>query len=251
MRARREPVPPVGVDPDEDRLEEEGEALECEPEAKHVPEVLNPHRPQESQFKGQDRARHHPDGEQCEHDPRPPARERPVELVPGPQVPPLREQHDHGERDTEAHQRDVHGQRQRLHLPRFEQVVLIHVHRCQPIPVTTCRSRPGPGKARRQRSSTQPCHFPVWRWAGDSPPNATRGMVPPRDPQCCHPYRGIGVGRASSKKMADRWTPYGVSSDPLSCIGPPRPGASASAAGMSGAGAPPHSRIFHKMAARG
>ena len=183
MRARREPVPPVGVDPDEDRLEEEGEALECEPEAKHVPEVLNPHRPQESQFKGQDRARHHADGEQCEHDPRPPARERPVELVPGPQVPPLREQHDHGERDTEAHQRDVHGQRQRLHLPRFEQVVLIHVHRCQPIPATTCRSRPGPGKTRRQRSSTQPCHFPVWRWpaqrhTGDGP--ATRpAMLPP------------------------------------------------------------------------
>ena len=51
VRARREPVPPVRVDPDEDRLEEEREPLEGEPEPEHVPEVLYPHRPQQPQLK--------------------------------------------------------------------------------------------------------------------------------------------------------------------------------------------------------
>ena len=67
-----------------------------------------------------------------EHDPRPPPRERPEEFVARPQVPPLGEQHEHGKRDPEADERDVHGQRQRLHLPRFEQIVLVHVHREPP-----------------------------------------------------------------------------------------------------------------------
>jgi hypothetical protein len=128
MRARREPVPAVRVDADEDGLEEEGEPLKREPEPEHVPEVLYPDRPQQTELEGQDRAGHHPDREQREHDPRPPAGERPVEVVPGPQVPPLGEQHDHGKRDPEANQRDVHGQRQRLYLPGLEQVVLGHVH---------------------------------------------------------------------------------------------------------------------------
>jgi hypothetical protein len=127
--ARRQPVPPVGVDPDEDGLNKEREPFEREAEPEHVAEVLDPLRPQQPELKRQDRAGHHAHREQREHDPRPSPRQGPVQLISGSQVPPLREQHDHGKRDTEADQRDMHGQRQRLHLPRLEQIVLVHVHR--------------------------------------------------------------------------------------------------------------------------
>jgi hypothetical protein len=132
MQPRPQSVPPVGVDPDEDGLDEEREALEREPEPEHVAEVLHPHRPQQPQLKRKNRAGNHPHREQRQHDPRPAPRERPVELVAGPQVPVLREKHEHRERDTEADQRDMHAQRERLHLPRFVQIVLIHAHNSQP-----------------------------------------------------------------------------------------------------------------------
>jgi hypothetical protein len=69
MRTRRQPVPAVGVYPDEDGFEEERESLERESQPEDVPEVLHPHRPQQSQLEGQDRAGHNPDREQREHDP--------------------------------------------------------------------------------------------------------------------------------------------------------------------------------------
>jgi hypothetical protein len=133
VRPRREPVPAVGVDPDEDGLEEEGEALEREPEPEDVAEVLYPGRPQQPELEGQDGARDHPDREERQHDPRPAAGEHPVQVVPGPQVAPLGEQDEHGKGDAKGHQRNVHGQRKRLHLPRFEQVVLIRTHDPEPI----------------------------------------------------------------------------------------------------------------------
>jgi len=132
MRSRREPVPAVGVNADEDGFEEEGEALEGEAQSEHVPEVLHPYRPQQPEFEGQDRAGDHAHGEQREHDPRPAPGERAVELVAGSQVPVFGDEYKNGERDAEAHQRDVHGERERLHLPRFEQVVLVHAHRDLP-----------------------------------------------------------------------------------------------------------------------
>src|SRR6266567_4320350 len=42
------------------------------------------------------------------------------------QVPPLDEQHHRREGDREAHQRDVHHERERLHLPCLEEVRLMH-----------------------------------------------------------------------------------------------------------------------------
>src|SRR5918996_5221766 len=39
---------------------------------------------------------------------------------------PLHPQNERRERDAEAHERDVHRERQRLHLPRLEQVLLLH-----------------------------------------------------------------------------------------------------------------------------
>ena len=132
VRPRREPVPAVGVDADEDGFEEEREALEREAEAEHVPEVLHPHRPQQPEFERQDRAGDDAHGEQREHDPRPAPGERAVELVAGSQVPVFGDEDENGERDAETHQRDVHGERERLHLPRLEQVVLVHAHRDLP-----------------------------------------------------------------------------------------------------------------------
>jgi hypothetical protein len=41
-------------------------------------------------------------------------------------VHPLGEQDHRREGDAEAHERDVHGERQRLHLARLEQVLLLH-----------------------------------------------------------------------------------------------------------------------------
>ena len=45
--------------------------------------------------------------------------------VAAPAAEPLHPQHQHRERDAEADERDVHRERQRLHLPRLEQVVLL------------------------------------------------------------------------------------------------------------------------------
>ncbi|HEX4833656.1 MAG TPA: hypothetical protein VH478_21475 [Trebonia sp.] len=123
-----QPVPPVGVDADEDGLDEEGEPLQREPEAEDVAEVRHPLRPQHAELERQDRAGDDADREQREHDPRPPPGQDPVQLVAGAQVPVLGEQDEDGKRDAEAHQRDVHGQGERLHLARLEQVVLFSAH---------------------------------------------------------------------------------------------------------------------------
>jgi hypothetical protein len=71
-------------------------------------------------------------GEQREHDPRPAPGERAVERVAGSQVPVFGDENQNRERDAEAHQRDVRGERECLHLPRFEQVVLIDTYRDLP-----------------------------------------------------------------------------------------------------------------------
>jgi hypothetical protein len=128
VRARAEPVPAVGVDPDEDGLGEEREALQREAEPEDVPEVLGPHRPQQAQLEGQDRAGDHAHREQREHDLRPAPRQRPVQGVAGAQVAVLGEQHEHRERNAERYEGDVHGERERLQLPCLEQIVLVHVH---------------------------------------------------------------------------------------------------------------------------
>src|SRR3954463_10053227 len=51
-------------------------------------------------------------------------RDRPMQRVAGALSPPLHEQHHHREGDAEAHQRDVNREREGLHLPRLEQVIL-------------------------------------------------------------------------------------------------------------------------------
>jgi hypothetical protein len=128
MRPRLKPVPPISINTYEYGFEEEGEALKREAEPEHVTEVLHPHRPQQPELEGQDRAGDDAHREQREHDPRPAFRQHAVERIAGAEVAVLGEKHEYGEGDAEAHERDVHGQRERLQLPRLVQIVLVHVH---------------------------------------------------------------------------------------------------------------------------
>jgi hypothetical protein len=128
VRPGAQPVPAVGVDPDKDGLKEEGEALQREAEPEHVAEVLHPHWPQQSELERQDRAGDDAHREEGEHDPRPAPGERAVERVAGVQVAVFGDEDKNWERDAEADKRYVHGQREGLHLSRFEQVVLVHSH---------------------------------------------------------------------------------------------------------------------------
>ena len=123
---RRQAVPAVDVDGDEDRLDEEREALQAEGEAEDVAEGGHELGPQQAELEGQDRAGHDPDGEQDDHRVRPALGECAVERVAGAKPESLEEQHHRREGDAEADQRDVDHERQRLHLTGLEQVLLIH-----------------------------------------------------------------------------------------------------------------------------
>ena len=126
MRSRRQPPPPVHVDADEDRLDEEREALDREAQPEHRPERGHEVGPQQAHLEAEDRAGDDPDREQRDHHLAPPLGERQVQLVASAQVQPLDEDHHRRERDPEAHQRDVHDERQGLHLSRLRQVLLVH-----------------------------------------------------------------------------------------------------------------------------
>ena len=66
-----------------------------------------------------------PAANSADHHLRPPAGERQVDLVAASGAEPLGEHDERGERDPEAHDRDVHREGERLQLPRLEQVVLL------------------------------------------------------------------------------------------------------------------------------
>src|SRR5206468_3743769 len=124
VRSRREPIPAVDVDPDEDRLEEEREALEREAESEHVPEARDEVRPEQAELEAQDRAGDDADGEQRQHHVRPAPRHRAVELTARTQVARLGEEHQRRKRDPEADEWDVHRQREGLQLTRLVEVLL-------------------------------------------------------------------------------------------------------------------------------
>ena len=77
VRARREAVPPVDVDRDEDRLAEEEQALDREGEAEDLAPLLHEPRPQQPELEREDRPGHDPDREQDQHHLRPALGERP------------------------------------------------------------------------------------------------------------------------------------------------------------------------------
>jgi hypothetical protein len=110
VRPRLKPVPAIRINTYKYGFEEEGEALQRKAEPEHVTEVLHPHRPQQPELEGQDRAGDDAHREQREHDPRPAFRQRAIERIAGAQVAVLGEKHQYGEGNAEAHERDVHRQ---------------------------------------------------------------------------------------------------------------------------------------------
>ena len=121
----RHAVPAVDVDRDEDRLDEERESFEAEGEAEDVPERGHEVRPQQAHLEREDRPGDDTDREQGDHHLRPALGQRAVDLVARPQIERLDEQHHARERDPEAHERNVHGERQRLHLARLQKMLLL------------------------------------------------------------------------------------------------------------------------------
>ena len=88
-------------------------------------------RPEQAHLERQDRAGHHADREQRDQHPAPPPGQRQVHVAAGAQRRPLAEQDQHRERHPEADQRDVHGERERLHLPGLVEVVLVDRRQCR------------------------------------------------------------------------------------------------------------------------
>ena len=116
VQSRREPIPAVDVDRDEDRLDEERDGLEREPQAEHVPERGHEARPQQPHLEAEDRPGHHAHREQGEHRLRPALGELAVHRVARAQVQPLDQEDERGKGDPEADERDVHREGERLHL---------------------------------------------------------------------------------------------------------------------------------------
>src|SRR5204863_4489061 len=67
MGSRGEPATAVGVDPDEDRFHEEGEAFNRKSETEDAPEAGGEARPQQAHLETEDRARYDPGREQGRH----------------------------------------------------------------------------------------------------------------------------------------------------------------------------------------
>ena len=101
----------------------------AKPSPNTLPKVRGEGRPEQAHLEAEDRPGDDADGEQRHHHLRPAPRQRPVELIARAQIEPLDEQHQRRECDPEADERDVHRERQRLHLPRLQQVVLVHLGR--------------------------------------------------------------------------------------------------------------------------
>jgi hypothetical protein len=72
----RQAAPPEDVDRDEDRLEEEEDALDTEQQPEHLAEAARERRPQQAELEGQDRACDGADGERQRSDLRPAAGEQ-------------------------------------------------------------------------------------------------------------------------------------------------------------------------------
>jgi hypothetical protein len=78
-----------------------------------------------TELEAEDRSGDHTDCEERDEDPRPAPRERQVNRVARAQPEPFCEEHQRGKGDREADKRNVRDERERLHLPRLENVVLI------------------------------------------------------------------------------------------------------------------------------
>ena len=141
---RCQTVPSVDVEPDEDRLHEEGEALDRKAEAEHAAESGREFRPQQAHLETQDRAGDDADGEQRRHHAGPAPGQPAIELIARAQIQPLDEQDDRRKRDPKADQRDMHRERQRLHLSRLQQIGLVYRRHPERAMIITGQAYPRP-----------------------------------------------------------------------------------------------------------
>ena len=183
MRAGRQAVPAVDVDRDEDRLDEEGRALERERHPEHLAPLLHELRPQEAELEREDGAGDDADRKQDQHHLRPALGERLVGGVARAEPKPLAEEHHRREGDAEADEGDVDAQGQRLHLPGFEQILLHLQPDSYPVgPLVRC---PDDGNAERAGDSlrlggARPVRRPgLAHRRGPHPRLHERGGVPP------------------------------------------------------------------------
>ena len=100
-------------------------ALQREREAEHVAVGGHELGPQEPELERQNRPGHDAHGEQRDHRLRPAACKHQQERVAATAPEPLHPQHQCREGHAEADERDVHRERQRLHLARLQQVLLV------------------------------------------------------------------------------------------------------------------------------
>ncbi len=111
VRARREPVPAIQIEAEEDRLDEEGVALERERRSDHAARHRHEARPEQPQLEGERGAGHGADRERQRRRLRPLLRERAVVRAPRAQPQPLRDQHQHGHADAERGEDHVERER--------------------------------------------------------------------------------------------------------------------------------------------
>ncbi len=111
VRQRRDPVPAVEIDPEEDGLGEEGKALQRERHPDDPAGVLHELRPQQDQLEGQHRSRDGADREQDRGPFRPPLGQLEIDPVAGLLPTPLRDDHQHRHGDPDHGENDVEGER--------------------------------------------------------------------------------------------------------------------------------------------
>jgi hypothetical protein len=107
--AHRCDLPPVEIDPQEDRLGEEGEPFERERHADDGPGEFHEMGPQESELERENRPRDSADREQDRGSLGPPLGQLQVDLVARLLPPPLGDDHEDGHSDADDSEDDVEG----------------------------------------------------------------------------------------------------------------------------------------------
>ena len=106
-------LPPEDVDRDEDRLEEEEDALDREQHAEYLAKASCERRPKKPEFEREDGPRDGADRERHRHRLRPPLRELQRVRILVAQAAVVRDQHQRRQRNAERRQDDVEPQRER------------------------------------------------------------------------------------------------------------------------------------------
>ena len=109
--ARRETIPAVEIEPEEDGLDEEGEPFRRKGQTDDAAGVAHEDRPEQSQLEGEDRAGDRADGEEDGESFGPAADEGHVDRVAGLQPQPLGDEEEDRQPHAEHGEDDVEGER--------------------------------------------------------------------------------------------------------------------------------------------